>query len=173
MPEFGMQPAEALIARVTREATTENTTLIAQIVRVELEAAAGAGERWAENALERFALEGIRRDVRTAMKRDRSVVRVGHSGAVISVPSRVGVRKRDASGKPSKAQQQSLWWELSWDAFKEFVASLRRQSRLLTSRADAYTDILRLQEKYPDTKTAGEACERAGIDPRAFAAEVA
>lgn len=162
-----------LIERVTREAETENTTLIAQIVRDELEAAAGAGERWADSALERYALEGIRRDVRAAMKRDRSVIRIGHSGAVVSVPSRVGVRRREASGKITKAQQQSLWWELPWDAFKEFVESLRRQSRLLTSRADAYTDILRLQERYPDTATAGEACERAGIDPRAFAAEVA
>jgi hypothetical protein len=168
MPDFGLQPADALIERVTREATTENTTLIAQAVRTELESAAAAGERWAAAAMERYALEGIRRDVRAAMKRDRSIVRIGHSGTLVSVPSRVGVRRLAVNGSRAKAQQQSLWWELPWEAFKEFVQSLRRQSGLLTSRADAYADILRLEKKYPDTKTAGEACERAGIDPRAF-----
>lgn len=173
MPNFGKQPVDVLIERVTRESATENTTLLAQSVRDELEAAAIAGERWAHDAIERFALEGIRRDVRASMKRDRSVVRVGHSGAVVSVPSRVGVRRRESTGKQSRAQQQSLWWELPWETFAEFVRSLRQQSRLLANRADAYTEILLLRDKHPDTTTAGQACEREGIDPRAFAAEVA
>jgi len=58
----------------------------------------GDGEQWAERALESFATEGLRRHVHALLKQDRGVIRIGHTGAIISTPTHVGIIGRNDEG---------------------------------------------------------------------------
>lgn len=121
-----------------------------------------------ERALKALAADGLRVLVDRYVHQDRSMVTVSQTGHVISLPSRVGLKAVNDVGQREKWYQQTLWWELPWSLFEEVVQLMRQQRDKLGSKVEGLGEILKLRELYPDTVTAGEACERIGIDPREF-----
>ena len=131
------------------------------------------GDEWADAAIIALAEDGCGSRVHLRLKADRGVVRIAHTGAVISLPTRFGVPAVSDDGQRERHFQQPLWWELSWDRFSQLVNSLIRQSNRIGEEIVALQEILQLRDQFPDAETPGDACEMAGIDPRSFGIEVA
>lgn len=134
----------------------------------DLHALATAGEAWADRAILALAEDGCGSRIQARLKEDKGTIRISQSGAVISLPTRFGVRARGEGGQVERHFQQPLWWELSWERFHELINSLVRQRDVLSHEIVGLREIERLHERFPDTRTPLEACERAGIDPYQF-----
>lgn len=137
----------------------------------ELQHMAASGDGWADRVILALAEDGCEGRIHARLKADRGVVRIAHSGAVISMPTRFGVPRITETGQREKAFQPMLWWELSWDRFDQLIISLMRQRNILSERIAALQEILQLRDQFPAAETPGEACEMAGIDPRQFGIE--
>lgn len=132
-----------------------------------LELAAADGDADAEHILRGLAIDGLRERVAVLLKTDDRCL-IARNGAVLSMPARWGVRRHEPNGVRQKHYQQRLWWELTWAEFADMVDGLRRQAARLGEEAGAWGEVLRLHDRFPETQTPGEACERAGIDPHEF-----
>lgn len=149
------------------ESRREARRLIAELRHREMD-----GDQWAARALAGLATDGALRFVAAYVKEDRSVILVNRIGdpSIIEMPSRFGQRKQRHDGSLAQGYQQTFWWDFTWDELKNLIDSLARQSDTLQSRVEGLSEVLKLQEEYPESKTPAEACALKGIDPRQFAA---
>jgi hypothetical protein len=129
---------------------------------------AEAGEDWPVRVLLVCENAGTRQLVKGRMKGDRCAIRIAHTGAVIDMPARMGVEVKNPSPPPPRIYQLPLWWDLTWEQFEALVDSVDRQRDKLAQEVVALEEVKQLHERFADTRTPGEACERAGIDPRKF-----
>lgn len=142
-------------------------TLLTDGIQKRLVREAEAGDPRAERIVDTVQLDGIYTRVEAHIPlMDRTLV--GYHGGVVQMPSHIGVSARSANGKRRNHQQRRLWWEASWDEYIEWVNGQRILAAQMGVKVAALDGILALREKYPDTVTPGQACERAGIDPREF-----
>jgi hypothetical protein len=147
---------------------TVEVTEVTRAVVADLREMAEAGDDQAERCLTALSEDGLRGRVAVRLKDDRANVRISHTGSVVSLPTRLGVLAVDVHGNRERHYQQPLWWELTWDRFMGLIDSLERQLARLGMEVAALREIAALRDKYPDTATPLEACERDGKDPRSF-----
>lgn len=145
-----------------------NLQRIAAAAIAALEALAADGHVWAERPLRVCAISGMRGLIGKRLHADRGTVRIAHTGAVISLPARMGIEVKNPKPPPPREYQQRLWWEMTWGEFDEFVRSLQAQRDRLSGEITGFQEIQRLHEQFPETQTPGEACALKGIDPRKF-----
>lgn len=124
------------------------------------------GDKQAERMLDALTLDGAWARIEARLAIGRCLI--AWNGDLVSVPERIGVRRRDRDGLKAKHYQQPLWWECSWAEYMDWLATRRGQFNQQGKQLAVMEVIARLREIYPDTKTPGEACERAGLDPRDF-----
>ena len=143
--------------------TEETTKVIAQLLTVAQYGHDPEQQQWAERTLKNLSQDGARGHVEQVFKADKTVFRKPATTAAVplNVPARVGIRRE-------KAYQQSLWWELTWEEFDNWLELLGVKAARLQAKADAFAEVNALRVKYPDTKTPIEAMDIEGIDPRSF-----
>jgi len=164
---------ERLIDNAVQSAKSVETTELTISIASDLETLCKAGDphsrrqsRRAQNSLIR---DGLRARVETRLKADRASIKIRRSGRIVSLPARLGISTiEEEDGTRRRTFQQHLWWELSWPQFDELIATMRARGASINREAEALMEVHALRAMYPDTKTVGEACERAGIDPRVF-----
>lgn len=120
----------------------------------------------AERILHGLAIDGAWERVTDRLAEDKGTI--AHNGTVLSIPSRIGARARRADGVQEKHYQQRLWWDWTWLEFEDWLRGQTVQAQQLGDKVAVMRKVLSLHDLYPDTKTPGEACERAGVDPREF-----
>lgn len=148
-----------------------DSTKVARRLYAELLASAEDGDMSAQQMIAGVAVDGLRSHVVQHIKKDRSVIVLRNNRGAVNVPARVGIRAIDGNGRELRYSQQAFWWELSWDRFIRMIAGLVAQRDKLSQNIDAFTELLVLRQQFADTRTPGEACERAGIDPRSYGLE--
>lgn len=127
------------------------------------------GEHWVMWWIREYTREGIRRRVIEFVKESSGTVLLSSSGSVVDLPTHVSVVTRRDDGK--KSYQLKLWWELEWPDFLSMVAGRARQRRILTNQIKGFNEVTRLRDRFPESKTPGEACSLAGVDPKSFELE--
>ncbi len=145
-----------------------NFTAAAVRVIDELESLAASGEAWAEKALNLCLVDGVRDMVRERTSEDRAAITVSRSGKLLSIPTRFGVRLHKRNKSNQRIYQQPLWWEVPWEVFDAIINSLAGQRDTISADITALSEVRELHKRFPDSKTPGEACRMAGIDPRQF-----
>jgi hypothetical protein len=165
------------ISEIVRDRASIRTGEVTQDLIAKLETVASSGSPQdavtASRVLRSLAFDGVRRLVETAIKREQGTVRLSGTGRVVSVPARVGSRVRDEDGVSLKVFQQTLWYEMTWDDFVAMIASRLHHIAQLSDKVAAFQEVLRYRDQFPETRTPGEALERAGIDPQSIAFEEA
>lgn len=171
MPEE-REHVNEILASVSGEIQTGDSGHIANRAITYLMYAFERGEKWARTAVEHFAEEGLRQYVIERMHAsDVSRIRRSDTGEVVKTPSRVGVIARTAEGVKEGYFQQEFWWGLAWPIFVEKLDEYIKTRDTADTKIAIFGEVLKLRQRFPETRTAEEACERAGIDPRAFGVE--
>lgn len=171
MPEE-RENLEIIIAAAREEVGTGDTGFIANRALGRLATAERRGERWARSAMEYFAEQGLQVHVKDEMRGDDlSQIRLSGTGQVISIASRIGVQARNEDGVTEKYHQQEFWWVVLWSTLADKVANYIKQRNTIDTNIAVFGEVFKLRDRFPDTLTAEEACEMAGIDPRAFGIE--
>lgn len=160
---------EDLTKEIIERTGLDGTAAIADEVLPIVRRRARAGDDLAMRAREHLEREGLMKLAWSVLKSDKTRVKTRRSDQIVTMPSRVGIKAVDEStGEVLRWFQQTLWWELPWTRLLEAVRNLESQRNTLDRDIEAFREILGLREKYPETKTAMEACELEGIDPRSF-----
>ncbi|MCA1668138.1 MAG: hypothetical protein LC793_12240 [Thermomicrobia bacterium] len=137
-----------------------------------LSSAAQRGAGWARTALEHFAEIGLQEYIKGEMRGgDTSLMRNPMTGKAAKVSSYIGVRARTEDGLPAGHYQQELWWTPPWPVFAEKIDNYVKHRNTVDTNVAMFGEVMKLRDKYPDSRTPEEACEMAGIDPRAFGIE--
>ncbi len=119
-----------------------------------------AAERREETWPEKFREEAVRRFWQTQLKalaKSNSTVLVAHNGALLTKPSRVGIK--DDAGH----DQQVLFVAMTWD---QIEANIRREDVAAESRninAAIYRRLLKLRAQCPTATNVGEALTELGL----------
>lgn len=132
-------------------------------------AARDDGDDGADRLLLDLALDGLEERAYVFLKADTGVIAVrADDGSARSVrtPTRVGVRGRRSDG--TRTHQLRLWWEVSWEEYAAWRDAMFRLERKIALKRYAFDRIDALRDAHPETRTPGEACEAAGIDPRSL-----
>jgi len=124
-------------------------------------------QSWAARCLLGLAEDGARAHVARAIKAGETVFRKPNTTQVapLTVPARVGVRA-ESGGKV--ADQQPLWWELTWTDFDHWFGLQEQRLARHEEKIEAFRYVARLHAKYPTSATPGEAVLLDGGDPRAI-----
>lgn len=132
-----------------------------------------AGDPVALRLLRPLLTQGVHTYAKFHLKmKDRAVISLGADDRSIEVPSRYSVRLKNQDGSFAGGYQLPFWWDLSWADFANLLTSLSNRRDSMSQKIAALRRILNLKEQHSETATPGEACERAGIDPRDFKTEV-
>lgn len=129
------------------------------------------GDAQARRAFKALALDGAVERAGVRMRQDECLV--SYNGQVVALPARIGVPARGEDGVRGKHYNQRLWWHCTWPQLQDWLAQQEATRAQQATTIAVVRRILALREKYPDTVTPGEACEREGLDPREFSLEVA
>lgn len=163
---------ETLIAEAQEEVHTGDTGFIANKVAARLARAAIEGVPWARSALEYFAEQRLQTYIKEEMRgSDLTAFRHPKTGVIIKRPSRIGVQARNDEGVKENYHQQEFWWVLHWPTLTEKVNEYIKHRDAADTNITMFMEVLKLRDRFPETMTAEEACEMAGIDPRAFGIE--
>lgn len=157
---------------VFAETGEENASALWREARGRIEDDAEGGSVLLEAMFDAFINEHGQQEASRFLSRREQSTFTTMAGRTVEMKASRGVRKRNATtGAPERAWQQRLWYEMTWDELAEHFAMLIRQWNVAGHQIEALRDVFRLREQYPETQTPLEACEQAGIDPRAFAIE--
>jgi hypothetical protein len=126
------------------------------------------GDETAQRAIRSLAIDGARNRAQVRGAQAKSPVWSNLGSKIVMLKDRLPHRRRKPDGRAEKAVLQTLWTEMTWAEFEESVNMLLAQLNALGEHLTAARLILKLRDLYPDTKSPGEACERAGIDPHNF-----
>lgn len=151
------------------------TAQVTTVLVDDLEGQAARGLLRAERVLRAAARDGLYNAVQNRLSDEQASVFLPR-GTVVSIPARVGVPERIVDPETEHEKWvfvKPLFFNLSWPAFFAKIARLRQDLAELGLKIEAFEEIGRLYEQYPDTATPLEACERAGIDPRQFRLDAA
>lgn len=157
---------------LVRDRATISVSEVTRDLVDRIESAAEGGSGDAVRLMRSLAQDGVQSRVSSRIKNEHGTVRVSTTGKVVSLPARVGSRAQDTDGVKLRVFQQTLWYELTWDAFIEMVTERRRQIAQLGDKVVGFEQVLPLRDQFPDTLTPGEALERAGIDPNSIDLEM-
>ena len=113
----------------------------------------------ARRILDACAEDGSRSLVYGVIREDNTAVRLPNTG-VLHLPARIGTRK-----KGSKGWQQTLWYDMDWAQFDEFLERQTERHSADATKLFAMRGVRTLKEQYPDTASVGEAIRAAGLDP--------
>lgn len=58
------------------------------------------------------------------------------------------------------------WWELSWDEFDAMRTATAKRLAVAESHLAALQTVLDLRDRFPESTTPADACERDGETPR-------
>lgn len=152
--------------------TTVRYPEVAAELAQRLDIMASQGDDDAARVIQALVADGLYALVQTQDKRRQGEVKIA-SGKIVSVPARVGTRAKDRDGAQLRAYQQTLWWEMSWDDFVAMIASRLQHIAQLNDKVAAFQEVLRYRDQYPESRTPGEALERAGIDPESIGIDFA
>jgi hypothetical protein len=162
----------SIIERIVESNGIPNRTHGGRAIIQELRAMFERGDERAIYVVWALAQDGAEAQFNSWLKHDRAKIMISHTGQILSIPARFGIRTKREPGEPD-FWQQPLWWELTWEQFEQLVISLCQQGVRLAQEAEALDEVLALRDRYPETKTPLQACEAAGIDPRRFNIEAA
>jgi hypothetical protein len=158
---------DALIASVSSEGGTRTDRVRAAVSLLRSEAEAGSHQ--AERVLRALEEDGCRSRVETWDLSHRARVWVANGSLVaVDLPERPSVQRIDRNGARTKDHQPMLWTELTWEEFAVWLNVLAHRAKNARYQDAAARQIYKLREQYPNTRTPGEACELAGIDPADF-----
>lgn len=126
------------------------------------------GADWAAHAIDALGPGSLRGYVTQTLKEDVGSIRIYNNGWV-ELPSRYAIRPRDPeTSKYIGGFQLPMWAEMTWQQFMEMLAGLTNQQGTLSRRIAALNEVLKLRERFPESRSPGEACLMAGIDPQKF-----
>lgn len=131
-----------------------------------LSAAAEAGGEDEQRIVAALARDGLEERAYVFLKSETGCLALPGGGRVTAA-ARVSVRQRRADGR-REASQLRFWWDLTWTEYAEWRDQMQSLEARIAAKRHAFVQVDRLRDAYPETKTPGDACERAGIDPRAF-----
>jgi hypothetical protein len=156
----------SIVGGLRRRSPDATAAELAPRVRAAVEKAEATDPRFPVGVDRRIAEAAYQEVVKAIIKRDWSVITLP-SGRTVAVAAHQSRRTRKAAGR-GQVYQMVLWAEMPWEDFLAMVAMLARQRDRLASEVAAFSAVLPLREKYPDTRTPAEACEREGLDWRAL-----
>lgn len=171
MTKLHLSPEEReWLSTAARPLLGDDKTATTTKLQVWLEQEAAWGNRVADRVLTLFAFNGCADYVDDLLKEeDRGVIFITATHGV-ELPARYGTRKRAKNGTKERGWTKPFWWVMSRAQLEEVVAGLMQQSTRMGERAEALQAVLAAWDQCPDADTAGEVCERLGIDPREFRA---
>jgi hypothetical protein len=162
----------AIFTDVEKAQGLTGTTSLGHAAAVELTTRATGGDVAAQALRDAIVTAGCCAEVDPYISERKGTIftKVGAGPKVArKVREIVGVRRKEQrNGKEVQVWQHSLWWTLTWDEFEAMVRSYLAQGLRMQEQAAAWKEVLALRNQFPDTATPGEACERAGLDPKAF-----
>jgi len=156
---------ESGIADGAKSTTVALRDAVLPVIRKE----AGDGDKVAEDVLTRLESDGLFERATDFLDSDTGVIVFRANGGRpkrLRTPTRVGIRRRTDEAKVFT--QQRFWWEVTWEDYYQFRDGILAVLERLNMKKLAFAEVDKLHVRYPDTKSPGEACDHAGIDPREF-----
>lgn len=130
--------------------------------------AAASGDSQASRIHHALAQLGGGKVLTQRSRRQTGIFVDSQTGETLNVPVRASVAARGESGNPESARQLRLWRELTWDEFHDWAQHQVHLADSMQLKVRGIRFIQRLHERFPLSRTPGEACAMAGVDPESI-----
>ena len=130
-----------------------------------MEAADRAGRAWPDE-VRRQAIHQLLQSELKRIAKEESMVSVDYNGRFVQKTARRGVVKRRIDGTTHR--QQSLWTDMTWEEFEGWSAMNDAQIDGLMVNRHAATKLRTLHERFPESRTVGEALAAIGATLEEF-----
>ena len=130
-----------------------------------MEAADRAGRAWPDE-VRRQAIHQLLQSELKRIAKEESMVSVDYNGRFVQKTARRGVVKRQIDG--TTYRQQSLWTDMTWEEFEGWSAMNDAQIDGLMVNRHAAAKLRTLHERFPESRTVGEALAAIGATLEEF-----
>jgi hypothetical protein len=164
--DLKLHTLNGLIKAKIGESKEVQTGPVADAVMIDLWLAVERGEPWAVVLVRKAAREGVRRAVYTIAHRGRSRATDSRTGETIYIPTHINVTT-PKNGRPASYQLR-LWYDIPWPILIQSVGEIARQHGVLGRDLRVFSEVIKLRDQFPESRTPREACKLAGKDPSDF-----